>query len=465
QILRQLWLGVGLALVVLAGGLNLPYAHGILTENADLPLAILALVSAWLAAWLLSPKWSLAAGAINGVAAMASGVTLFTLPIYAIWIFVHSLLRRAPWRQVVLISALYTVGASAVILPWMFRQQTVHGHFALSFNTAEVLAGGASPTEGHLDAVILRDAAEHGIDLSNCEQRFAWFMSQYRALVMADPMGYAKRVLAAASESLKSLPDASSAVPSILCIAILGASIYRTWRTGRITFFIVTCGAVVMWIRAEAEIEPPVLMAAAYLAFRRARHPSERLGVGLLIGTVLAALLISGLAGNVAPKRFWIATDWSIFGLLALGAWSLIELLSDLATAGLRKARAPEWVVGSGAPPVSAMVDAPPMLGGTLLLALAFCAVATATCLCITWRGPEPVGPAKSAFDPQTAVAKLVGKHPDDQIQKAPPANFVSRVMILSERPIEMAAGEGFQHWLPTYNDRDYKRWIAHFSS
>jgi hypothetical protein len=464
QILQRRWLGIGLAAVVLAGGLNLAYAHGLLTENAGLPLAILALISAWQAAWLLSPKGSFVAGAINGIAAMASGVTLFTLPIYAIWILANSFMRRAPWRRVILICVLYTVGATAVILPWMCRQQAKHGHFTISFNTAEVLAGGASPTEGHLDAVMLRDAAAHGVDLDNCEQRFQWFIDQYKALVAEDPIGYMQRVLHAANESLKSLPDSASAVPAILLIAMMGAVIHRTLRTGRITLFVIACAVVVLWIRAEAEIEPPVLLAAAYLAFRRARHPSERLAVGLLIGTVLATLFISGISGNIAPKRFWIATDWSVFALVSLGSWALIEMVSDLATAGLRAAGAPNWVLGGGSPPVSATVEGPRFLGGTLTAVLVVCGLAVGTCMGLTWRGPRPAGPTAVDFDTQTIAPRLIATHPEDRFQKTAPDLFQLRVMMLREPPVHLAEGEGFQHWMPTYNSRDYKRWICRFS-
>ncbi len=464
QILRKRWLGAALVASVLVGGFNLPYAHGILTENSGIAFSVLALTSAWLAAWLLSPKWSAIAGAINGLGALASGVTLFTLPLYATWIFASCLWRGAPWRRVLLITALYTAGAAMVILPWMFRQQLVHGHFTLSFNTAEVLAGGASPTEGHIDAAMLRDAAAHGVDLADCEQRFPWFMDQLKQIVVADPVGYARRVLLAAAESLKSLPDASSPVPALLSIAFLMVALCRTWATGRITLFLAAVTVVLLWIRAEAEIEPAVLLAAAYLAFRRSRHPAERLAVGLLICTVIATLIISGLSGNVAPKRFWIVADWSVFALLSLGTWSLVELVSNLFNSALRAAKVPDWLLGTPNQNSAAVVDAPPLLRGSLIGVLAVSLLATIVSLGLTWRGPVSTAPDIAAFDPVTAGQTLMENHPESRLKQIDRNKIMSRIVMMHDRPAHLANGEGFQHWLPIYAARNYNRWITRFT-
>lgn len=465
RLLGSAVIGVALALVLL-GESHLNYMSAALTENGGLMLAAPALLAAWLAIWTLSRRWAAAAGVLNGLAALTSGVTLFTLPAYAALMALFPLFRRVPWRRALLLGVVYTAGATLVVGSWLVRQKLVHDRFALSYNSADVLAGGADPEEGRFTGRLLDKARAAGLNLSTADSRYDALLWLFRENVAADPAGYARRVGRAALDSLSFLPTSDPAVQAGLLLALLAFGATAVWRYGQWYALALAGGLMALWARAEFAVTPLLLAAAVFLLLRRERAPAVRLTVLLLAATVLAVMLLAGMAGNVATKRFWLVADWSVLALVLGGARAFIGTTSGLAQFALARAGLPAWLAGLPAdpPPAAAAFTAPRFTAASPLAMLVLSLACGGLVLARTWLGPVPLA---KPFEPPAAslveAARREAAARQPELREIPAEKIITRLVLSTDQRALFAAGEGTQHWLPFYAARPYERWVAQF--
>lgn len=457
----------GLALVALLVGADwhLNYLHAALTENGGVLLAAVALLGAWQAAWTLSRRWAAVAGALNALATLTSGITLFTLPGYALLITFFPLWRRTPWRRALTLGVVYTVAASVVVGSWLVRQKVVHDRFTLSYNSAEVLAGGSDPVDGKLTVRVLQRAHAAGMDLSNADERYDTMIRIFKENVAADPGGYARRVLAEMAESLDYLPTDDPVVRTVLLLALLGFATGPWLRRGQWHALLLAAGLALLWDRHHWEVSGGLLAAAGYLLLRRSRPPAARLMALLLVVTVLAVMLLGGLVGNVATKRFWLVADWCVLAVVLAGARHGLVAVSCLITQGLQRCGLPVWFTGETQPEPAgpAALDCPRFIPVAQLATLLLACLCGGLVLAATLRGPRPPFPGLDVARAEAQAMEVleVAQQRVPLLAEVPVAELTTRVVLDDGMTAAFAAGEGTQHWLPIYHRRGYERWVA----
>jgi hypothetical protein len=458
--------GLVMAGAVAASGPRLLYAHAVLSETAGLALGLLSLLAVWRAAWELRLRQSFAAGAVNGLAALASGATLFTIPIYGAILVLFPASRRTHWRTCLKLGVVYCLGAGVCLGGLMAYHKAVFGRAALSFNAAELLAGGANEA-GQLDAGMFEQAGVAGVDLSNYVTRYEYFMERFREQVRADPAGYLGRVCGAASRATGLAQVREPGFAAVLALGLLVFGLWPALARGQWVSLLAAGALAAGWAvlqKDENSLPLPLVAAAALLAWRGARAPSARLVVWLLAGTVLSVMLLGGLTGNVATKRLWLAADWSLVGLLVLGARQFVLAAGSLGAQAMRAAGVPDWLAGDeeGRGAVPAALETPAFIPLAVSGALVFSGVTGAAVLARTLAGPPPLlavtRDKASLAEMRDAALRLL---PPDHPLAVTPESL--SVMVGRRTGIEttLAAGEGSRHWLEIYAPRSYARWIA----
>lgn len=465
RLLHSRWLGLVLSISMMTAATHLDYVHAIITENGGHVLAVLSLLAAWRAAWGLSKRWSFAAGLLNGIAAITSGVTLLTLPLFALILTFFPLARRVAWRAALILGVVYTVAATLPIGSWIIRQKIVNGRFTLSYNTAEVLAGGADPEQGQLNPAVFKKFKALGGDLDDINSRYGTFMQLYLQTVREDPARYLAQVGRAIVASIHFLPSNVAGFHLAMLLGLFGFGLWPALYRGRWLALPVAFAVMFFWVRSEFAVTTPMLLAATYLSWRRKCHPASRLTVLLLMATVLATMLLAGLSGNVATKRFWLVSDWAAFALLLGGASHLITITASVLHHALSHTGLPDWLVGrnKGAPASSAAMDPPPFITASTLSWLAL----TALCSLVTFgqhlRGPHSsLGPLDSLAVRDIALQGI--RMAESQTSKPgvlPEDKIAAQLCRLSDLNIRYDANEGAQHWIRIYAPRPYARWIA----
>lgn len=465
RLLQSRWLGLVLSISAMSSSMHLDYVHAIISENGGLALAVLSLLSAWLAAWTLSLRWSFVAGLLNGLAALTSGITILTLPLYVLIITVFPMTRRTAWKRAVHLGLVYTLGATLLVGSWIVRQKIVNDKWTLSYNTSEVLAGGADPETGRLTLASYERASIAGIDLQDQDQRYDYFLNTYKATVSRDPGAYVRQVGRAFLASIDYLPWRIAGFHLMVLLGLFGFGIWPALMRGQWIAFPLSCLLIGLWVKSGFDLTPTMLAAAVFLVWRRCRAASSRLTVLLLTATVLATMMLAALSGNVATKRFWLVSDWAAFALLLGGTKHLIVTSAAFIHAGMNRARLPTWLAGSASPPVfrTSAFTPPPFIAFSSLTWLAFTFVCSSSAMVRQFRPiHSPAGPL-TALNLEVITDEALAKvgPPAHQIARLPRQRRFSTTALLGDFEAELAAGEGTQHWMQIYAQRPYHRWVA----
>lgn len=469
KLVNSRWLGLVLSISAMTATTHLDYVHAIISENGGTILSVLSLLGAWLATWQLSRRWAFSAGLLNGLAALTSGVTLLTLPLYALIVTFYPLWRRTHWHRALQLGLIYTLAATIPVGSWIVRQKIVNDRFTLSFNTAEVLAGGADPVYGHLSSATFTKAEEEGVNLNDPNERYDYFMGSFKKTVAADPVAYLRKVIIASIDSIDHLPYRVAGFHLTLLLGLLGFGLWPAIQRGQWIAFLIACLLMYLWVQSEFDVNPTMLAAAIFLMWRRASTPSLKLVTLLLISTTLATMLLSGVTGNVATKRFWLVSDWSAFALLLGGSKYLIVTFGTFSHQLLTLCRAPVWLAGTPdkAPSPDAAFDPPPFIACSsiawIILSLT-CATAT---LVQNLRRPHSTIGLLGHLD-TTAIARQGLMRPISQNPAITPISIdhmAVQMAQLGDLHTTMNAKEGTQHWLQVYGPRPYPRWIAKFDA
>ena len=471
RLLGSRWLGLVLAAGLVSAASHLDFVHAILTENVGLVLAVLSVLAAWHAAWTLSRRWAFAGGLLNGLAALTSGVTLLTLPFYALILLVFPLTRRTAWQRAVTLAALYTMAATLVVGPWIVRQKIVNGRFTLSYNTAEVFAGGSDPDSGRLTAAVFTKAKAAGLNPDDPHARYDFFMRAFRENVAADPAAYVRRVAGATLDSLRYLPFREPGFEVALLLALLGFALSASLLHGHWLSLPVAFGVMTAWV-THPDVQPPLvaalLVTGAYLLWRCSSTPAIRLLTLLLIATVLAVMLLAGLSGNVAARRFWLVADWSVLALILGGARQFIALAGSAGHQLLHRLRraagaatAADLLAPTSHPPAAL---SPSRFAGVACAGwLLFSAAAGLTLLAVHVRGPDAPLSGLDSLDASRLLTQawpqVVSREPS--LASLPETALATRLVCLDDLAIHLEAEEGARHWVQIYARRPYDRWVA----
>ncbi len=465
KLINSRLLGLVLSINAMAATTHLDYVHAIISENGGTVLAVLSLISVWQAAWVLSLRWSFLAGLLNGLAALTSGVTLLTLPLYALILFFFPIYRRTAWQHAFKLTALYTLAATLAVGSWLVRQKVVNDRFTLSFNTAEVLAGGSDPESGKLDVAVFAKAKAVKVDLNDANERYRYFMQAFQDNVSRDPGGYVRQLGRAFLASVDFLPYRAAGFHLTILLGLFGFGLWPALQRGHWLAFVAACSLMAWWAISEFTVTPTMMLAACVLAWRRSPLPATRLVTLLLIATLVATMLISAVSGNVATKRFWLVADWSAFALLLAGSKHLILTIGALSHFALKRIGAPAWLAGSP-PPVKdhiAAASPPPFIATATFSWLSLSLICGLIVLIQTWRGTHsnlgPLDKIETTAIINAALQQHATHHGLPSSIQA--TDLDTRISQITDLTAQMEAGEGTQHWLGVYGPRPYDRWIS----
>jgi hypothetical protein len=444
-------LGLILALALVISDTHLNNLQIALTENGGQALSIFALLTVWLATWHLSRLWALVSGLLSGLAVLTSGITLFTLPAYALILTITPILRRSPWQRALSLGLTFTLASTLVIGSWLVRQKIVHDRITLSYNTADILSGGSDPIEKQFNGKILEKAATAGFDISTARARYDSLMTVFRQNVAQDPAGYVRQVARAFWASPHYLPFTDRGFRLAAILALLAFGTITALCSRQMLPLLIAIGLALLWNHHDFTTPPFLLFCAATLSLWRATSPAERLATVLILVTVLATMVLAGLSGNVATRRFWLVTDWSALAILLAGARHFILAAADIAPPFLTRLRLPTWLTGTALPEPSgsAALTAPSFIQIGAITLLSFATFSTVVIATQTLRGPHStLGP----LDIKTIQSQR------------PSSPVTSHIALLTDAQATFQAYEGTQHWLSLYAPRPYPRWIAHFT-
>ena len=160
---RRLWGRPAAVLAGLMGALSgglLFIEHSIMAEALFALLLVATLLAATSVRGARPVRWALASGVLLGLATLTRPGALVLAPLLApllAWLAAATLRRR------MLVGAALLVGCLGTVLPWMVRNQVVHGAFTVAGGTGEALVSRTSRHDrgfGH-DAYVFRGEAAH----------------------------------------------------------------------------------------------------------------------------------------------------------------------------------------------------------------------------------------------------------------------------------------------------------------
>jgi hypothetical protein len=465
MILRSRWLALSSAILVGILPDHAALTHMVMTENSGMFLAILSALGLLLATWHLSPRWSFAAGLVNGLSCLACGFTLLTLPFYAFVILLNPLLRRAPWKRSVLMAVLFTLGVSVVLLPWMIRQKIVNDRFTITFATADLLYGGANVDEGGFHAQLFREAEKKGVKMETALQRYDYFTAEFKKIVRAAPLAYAGKV---ARSTLRSFSLIQLMEPEMTTVGLLilgGLALGGTQLGSNVPRLLAVGLMVMVWLRLESNVLLPVCTASWFLTFRRARWPEERLTLVILGLTILGIALLDGVGGNTAPRRFWLTGNWAMAIIILLALVRAVEATEGILTSLMsrvpvfKKLISPVWREGMP----RQLENVCPIIQKGLVFALIYASIAIIFTVACSVRGQIKPWPQIGSVETEKVIAEALLDHPIEEVRKGSDRirSFLAR---LDDMTIPMRPGEDLGHWLPGLGSREMAHTVASIS-
>lgn len=441
--------GLASAFALMTGEIHLQHVLAVLTENPGLSLAILATLAMWLG--FVQKKWSLigVSGLLMGFGNLAAGATLFAIPMLAFLVLGFSWLRLG-FRQAVVWSAVFTVGVSAVFLPWMIRQHFVMGTFTPSTNSATLLRGGADPVHKRMWPGMHEEAVEKGGVAPDDEAGgYRYHMAIYRQLVKEDPARYVKQVFDAWWNCFPyfKLIDPGFRLAGLLLLAVCGLG--AVWRSGRVTGLVVAMLLGLGWLALDRWMTLGVLAVSLGIVSWHCRRDDRLWLVIMLVLNLAAGTILAGMAGNQTTGRMWQVLDWAVILLVFSALVVLWEGVTHL-LGRLRGADCTPSVEAASTDPQWAVWPVWTMWAG--LVCTVFAVTMTV------------VGPGRGSvmrLSPQEAeetLQKVRSQHPNESVHSR--SDLAVDVIRLGHRRYLQPAGYDTAHWMSHYGRRPFDRWV-----
>ncbi len=442
--LRHPWAGLATVAYLGFGSDHLHQWHTVQTENAGLAFTAVATLALAAALVQRSIKRCLLAGALAGMGNLAAGHVLMALPLAAVLIAVLGLLARGQRRVYLLMVVAFTFGASAMLVPWMVFQKQRNGVFTISMNSAELLAGMADPVHGKLSGELLGKAMEKGLSPDSWQARYSYFMDLFKQEVAEDPGRVVKHVLRGTWQSLNYVEMDDAVLRTLLALGLILAGAVGVWRW-RSPQPLMLAGGLIFYLVDHDTVLPGwvlFMLGACLLLQRRSR--AEVL-VLLAIGvSVVGCMAVSGLAGNVATRRFWLVMDWA----LVLAALAGLGLLLDAVCSWLARVPILGYGMqgGEGAERSVSTVKEEVLTCRPALAVVVISLLATGVVLGRLAAGPRVV------FDPVKLSALAAPALEPGQ---------TSYLLYFDDHVMHLTRDEDVEHWLPHYQPVNQARWLA----
>ena len=443
--MRAPWVGLGTVVFLVLARDHLMQVHSLLTELPGLAYGTLAAAILVIALHGRSLKLTGLAGLTAGLGNICCGELLLALPLTAFAIVAIGWRSRMKPDFIFKLAAVFTIGATLALGPWMVVQKVRFGILTFSCNSAELLAGGADPVHGKLSLEHHREAGALGLTGDRVGDRYRFFSERFAGYVKADPLGYLKRVTTATFNSLRYLRDSDPIVRTLIGLTILGAGIvgaarWRSWQPVAITAPLLYFAALSMddW-SSEG-------LTALTLVLLTRRWRGTRLTAVVMVAIItVACMVLCGLAGNVASRRFWVVADWALIMLWLLSIHHVLQLLFTLVSRvpvlnrGMIPSPAPLVLSSS----VQSTLRSLPRLGWSV-------AIVSLICLGII-SGRHLLGP-RPHFSPEVmATLPTATSEPDTECF----------TLWFDDFSFTLGKGEHVPHWLPQYAPTKDARWIA----
>jgi len=432
RMLQGTLLGVVCALATLLGQTHLPHVMAVLTENPGLALGVVSAVAMWTGvikrnAWLI-----VAAGLMSGLSNLSSGATLLALPALALWFLVMGM-RMDSWRRGMVWAALFTLGVSVVLVPWMVRQKVVWGTFSPSLNSGTLLRGGADPVHKRMWPGMHTEPLENeGIARNDEGGMYAYHMKIYRQLVAEDPVRYLTQVAWAWWETFSFFRISDPGLRLAVILLLLALALAGIWAKGRWSGLVVSIALGLGFLELDRPVAVWVVLGSLVVSVVAHWH-RKTMGLAVLVVIHLCGgSWLSAMAGNQTATRMWQVMDWTAF-LLVLGALHVVWCWCTRSS----------WKQGQEAERGEALALAGGWTGFGVASVI-FCLV------------PKAMGVTEET---KMSVLKKVGaEHPNPAIRER--SDLAADLLRLGRRIYFQPAGYDTAHWRSHYRRRPVDRWV-----
>ncbi|MGK0185835.1 MAG: hypothetical protein ACI9R3_001618 [Verrucomicrobiales bacterium] len=297
----------------------------LITEPMGLTL-ILAGAYVWWAGLLKVNVWTLfAAGALIGLSNLTRTFTMLGLPLFAFITLGVCLLQRLPLKRTILVCAMFTIGATCVMAPWMIRQKIHYDTFSLSTAGSDLLYSAAADSPGW-GAELYDELIAEGVERERLGEAHAFFSKRYAETVKQSPLRYFKRLFGWMLEYLTAHDYSQPLTRLGLLLAGFFAAL-RGWANGR---SIAGCGCFL----ASAALAPIVgfvsvglVLTASVAVCLWLGDRMLRLAVVVLLATLFSGAMMSAMIGNFGMNRMTPLTSWVFIAVLFMALEMIVSRL------------------------------------------------------------------------------------------------------------------------------------------
>ncbi|MDA0814601.1 MAG: hypothetical protein O3C21_19675, partial [Verrucomicrobia bacterium] len=254
------------------------------------------------------------AGALIGLSNVTRTFTMLGLPLFAFITLGGCMLQRLAWKRAILVCAMFTLGATCVMGPWMIRQKLRFDTFSLSTAGSDLLYSAATDSPGW-NADLYDELKEAGIERSDSGAVHAFYAARYAETVKQDPVRYFKRLVSWAFEYVTTHDFGSPLTRLALLIAgVFGA--IRGWGRGRVlagTCFFV---AVAAFVSVVGKVPAGLVLLGASVVALAFGGRALRWAIVVLLATLLSRAMMSAMIGNFGMNRMTPLTSWVFTAIL-----------------------------------------------------------------------------------------------------------------------------------------------------
>ncbi len=301
------------------------------------------------------PGYALCAGCLLGLSNLTRPLTLFCAPFYAAVIFLSGWWRYRDYRRSVLMAIFFCGALALTLAPWLIRQKSVHGVWAVSTNLGEAFYGATSPKYKTWTSLVRGDADRAGI-AAEAGARYDYFISHGLENIRRNPEFYSRQVSQAFSNYLTSfdlqtrakrrefsyrqwtrLAEAQVLFRWVVACSLLieALVVWKLYGRRPALVFLGACGLLLCVWHLLPSFAGILILALGVCSIRK--------GLRTKLAVLVVSLLVTGIGGalfnNAIFYRAVLMTDW-IFALLYIAAFHfsarfLTEVLTRTCLSGL----------------------------------------------------------------------------------------------------------------------------------
>jgi len=281
-------------------------------------------------------------GLFIGLSNLTRTLTVFTLPFYIVLILVVGWRERTP-KSACLRALLMFLGFSAVMLPWLIRQERVYGITSLSDNIGEAIYAATSPVYKQWIPDVRKDADAAGIP-NTVGDRYRYFIDRTVENVKTNPGFYIRNVGTALWEYANTFGPRSRASNRYLerfSLVAEGQKVFlafmlvftvlvwllrrnRPFAPSNLLFLLISIGLIVLYQSLPRWATLLPVLSGIVFTWK----PGRRIPNLILSGTLAAAVLGSAIFANPVLFRAILMTDWLFVLYFIAAVWFPAETFS-----------------------------------------------------------------------------------------------------------------------------------------